>query len=429
MFIVNVFIKGSRGKAFIVVFMTNIEASTKNIYVTSEDVIQLNLSTSLHLDSSLKAQIDRSMKIQSHEKITFPKTIELIPFQKEFKAILITTSGDVFVISHDKAFPTGASVGSTTHIPLHKLSTKYIVISTQPRDNRKSQFAVAAVEDNTMISVIFKMKNYNRLTVHGNYYYSGDVLNFTLDKLQTYEIVHSTDLSGTVIESSVPIAAFSGNDCNRLDKYGACDHLIEQLPPINSLDNAYIVPPNSDHRDTKIRITAAENTSLIYQTNGITQAVALHKLESIDTIITSSQTCRIESISPIIVTSFGLHSTSSHMGDPSMTIVPGIHQYLNYYKIMVPSGYMHNYVSIMIPLSSRSFFRVNGAAISTRDVVFEKNVVMKTEVYNVRSIKVAEGELTASSLNGEPFGLIFAGTKQYEAYGFSGNSLLLSDIF
>lgn len=71
---------------------------------------------------------------------------------------------------------------------------------------------------------------------------------------------------------------------------------------------------------------------------------------------------------------------------------------------------------------------MNGSAISERDVVFEKNVVMKNTVYNVRSIKVVEGELTASSDNGEPFGLMFAGTKKYEAYGFSGNSLLLSDI-
>lgn len=46
-------------------------------------------------------------------------------------------------------------------------------------------------------------------------------------------------------------------------------------------------------------------------------------------------------------------------------------------------------------------------------------------IYNVRSIRVVEGEVTASTLNGVSFGLIFTGVAYYEAYGFSGNSLLL----
>ena len=45
--------------------------------------------------------------------------------------------------------------------------------------------------------------------------------------------------------------------------------------------------------------------------------------------------------------------------------------------------------------------------------------------FNVRSIKVTEGELTASTVNGERFGLMFAGVRDYESYGFSGNSVLL----
>lgn len=406
--------------------MTNIARSIKNIYVTSEDVVQLNLSTSVNLASSLKMQVDRTMKIHSHKKITVPTDIELAPLKKEFKAILVTTTNDVFVISHDKFVPPAASVGSTTHIPVHKLSTKYIVISTQPEERLgMSHFAVAAVEENTLISITFKMKSNLNLRIDGSNYYNGDVFNLTLDKLQTYEIQHITDLSGTVIESSDPIAAFSGNDCNTLNGFGGCDHLIEQLPPVNSLDNKFIVPPNSDHRDTKIRITATEDTNITYKINGIMQTAELYKLESMDTLITSNQVCTIESRTPIIVTSFGLHSKLSGMGDPSMTIVPGLHQYLNYYKIVVPSGYVQNYVSITIALSAKNSFRVNGAAIWVRNVVFEKNVSIGTALYNVRIIKVSEGELTASSISGESFSLMFTGTKASEAYGFSGNSLLL----
>lgn len=125
------------------------------------------------------------------------------------------------------------------------------------------------------------------------------------------------------------------------------------------------------------------------------------------------------------MTAFGLQPKHSTLGDPSMTIVPGINQYLDYYKIVVPQGYDYNYVSIMIRESSRDSFRVNGTAIEINDVVFEENVMVRNITYNVRSIRVAEGELTASTMNGDRFGLIFAGVTEYEAYGFSGNSLLL----
>lgn len=51
------------------------------------------------------------------------------------------------------------------------------------------------------------------------------------------------------------------------------------------------------------------------------------------------------------------------------------------------------------------------------DVVFEESVSTDNVMYNVRSIS-EEGEITASTLNGERFGLMFAGVTIDEAYGF-----------
>lgn len=150
------------------------------------------------------------------------------------------------------------------------------------------------------------------------------------------------------------------------------------------------------------------------------------KFDSFDSKISSSQACFIESETPVLVTAFGLHtSSSSLLGDPSMTIVPGLNQYLDYYKIVVPSGYTHNYVSIMMKKSSKDSLRINSMIINTGDIVFEENVSTGNVTYNVRSIRVAEGELTASTVDGERFGLMFAGVTHHEAYGFSGNSMLI----
>lgn len=344
----------------------------------------MNITTSPHLDASKKSQIDRNVNIPSSQHIILLSEMELQSFRKEVKSVLIETSSDVFVISHDDAYGT---VGSTTHIPLHKLSTRYVVISAKPEATRTSQVAVSAIEDNSTISITFKMKGNVPLIIDGKTFHSGDMFNLSLNRFETF------------IESSVPIAAFSGNDCVYLGGSGACDHLIEQLPPIASVDKTYLVPPNSDERDTIIRITAIENSNMTYKIGSVSQTLTLMKFIFFNTRISSSQTC-IESDVPLLVTTFGLKSRSSTLGDPSMTIIPGLNQYLDYYKIVVPSGYDHNYVSIMMKHFSKDSLRINSTVINAGDVVFEENVSYGNLTYNVRSIRVVEGELTASTTTG-----------------------------
>lgn len=407
--------------------MKNFAPSTKTIFITSKNGVQMNISTSPRLDPMLKNQIDQSIGIplQNYTELRVPSALELDSFKKEVKSIFIETSADVFIISHDDGSNT---VGSTTHIPLHELSNKYVVISTEPDLSSfsfKSQLAVAATVDNTTISITFKMKRNVPLNIEGNTYLTGGVFNFSLNRYETYQIAHETDLTGTFIESSAPIAAFSGNDCNKLENIGACDHLIEQLPPTDSVDSIYIVPPNANKRDTLIRITSIESSNTTYVIGDVTQSLFLNKLDHFDVRISSSQTCFIASDQPNLVTSFGLFSLRSTLGDPSMTIVPGFNQYLSYYKIVVPSGYDFDYVSIMIKHSFKDSFRINGTVIKATDIVFEEDVTTGNVTYNVRTIQVPAGELTAYTVDEEKFGLMFAGVSSYEAYGFSGNSLLL----
>lgn len=419
-------ISGSRGAQFIVVFMKNFAPSTRRIFITSENGVQMNISTSPRLNPMLKTQIDQSIDIPSNTEFIVPSALELDSFKKEVKSIFIETSADVFIISHDDGLYT---VGSTTHIPLHKLSNKYVVISTEPDPlspySFKSQLAVAASVDNTTISITFKMKRNLPLNIEGNTYYTGGVFNFSLNRYETYQIAHETDLTGTFIESSAPIAAFSGNDCNKLQNIGFCDHLIEQLPPTDSVDSIYIVPPNANNRDTLIRITSIESSNITFVIGNVAQSLFINKLDHFDVRISSSQTCFIASDQPNLVTSFGLASSNSTMGDPSMTIVPGFNQYLSYYKIVVPSGYDFDYVSIIIKHYFKDSFRINGTMIKAADIVFEEDVTAGSLTYNVRTIQVPAGELTAYTVDEEKFGLMFAGVSLYEAYGFSGNSLLL----
>ena len=76
---------GTQGKGFIVLFMKNIVTTTKNIYVTSETGVQMNISTSQNLDPTLKAQIDRMVDIPSNELVVILSAKDWTVFKKKEK--------------------------------------------------------------------------------------------------------------------------------------------------------------------------------------------------------------------------------------------------------------------------------------------------------------------------------------------------------
>lgn len=280
------------------------------------------------------------------------------------------------------------------------------MVSTAP--SVKSQLAVAATKDNTTILKAFKMERNFALKIENNTFYRGDVFSFSLGCFQTCQIAHSVDLTGSIIELSYPIAAFSGNDCNTIDGIGFCDHLITQLPPTGFVDNLYIVPPNNDDKNTLICIIAIEKSDIFYVIGAANKSLSLYKSNSFDIRISSNQVCYIESTTPVIVKEISLASKKiSYLGDPSITIIPGINQYINYYKIVIPNGYVNNFVSVMIKESSLNFFRINSKVINICDIVFEENVLAGNVTYNVRTIRITEGVLTALALDGEKFGMFF----------------------
>lgn len=190
------------------------------------------------------------------------------------------------------------------------------------------------------------------------------------------------------------------------------------------MDKTYIIPPSSNDRETIIRITAIEKTDIIYMIGSVNKTITLNKLEFFETQISSNQICFIASSNPVIVTGIGLPSKTSDLSDPSMTIIPGINQYLNYFKVVVPSGFVNNFVTIMIKESSKDLIRINSTVIYPCNIVFEGNVLAGKIKYSVRSIRVVEGVLTAFSLDGVKFGMLFSGVQTAEAYSFSGNFLL-----
>lgn len=124
-------------------------------------------------------------------------------------------------------------------IPLHKLSTKYAVISTEPERGYLSQSVVIALENNAAILINFKMKQNLPLNNEGNIFYRDDVFHFLLSCLKHIRLSTLPIYQGHSLNHHFKSQRFSGNDCNRLENIGTCGHLIEQLPPTDILTKMY----------------------------------------------------------------------------------------------------------------------------------------------------------------------------------------------
>lgn len=124
-------------------------------------------------------------------------------------------------------------------IPLHKVSTKYAVISTEPASGYLSQCVVIALENNATILIHFKMKQNLPLNIEVNIFYRGDVFHFLLSCLKHIRLSTLPIYQGHSLNHHIKSQRFPGNVCNRLDNIGTCVHLIEQLPPTDILTKMY----------------------------------------------------------------------------------------------------------------------------------------------------------------------------------------------
>ena len=182
----------------------------------------------------------------------------------------------------------------------------------------------------------------------------------------TLLIAHTSDLTGTIIRSSKPIAVFSGHQCAQVPAGStACDHLVEQIPPQTTWGYTFLLNPlgaresgdlyrvatvydntevtvtcvdeGDDAADTKILETlnrAPGQNWLEYSTSAPNSAPCIE--------VFIRKFCTLQSTNPVLVAQYSQGYTvdtectgdfAGDLGDPFMMIVPPIVQYINSYVI------------------------------------------------------------------------------------------------
>ena len=265
-----------------------------------------------------------------------------------YKGILVTT-GSQRKISVTVAFAEfHGSIGAYFTYPAWGYpvnSFEYYAVSTSATStNTFSSLLIVSANNNTNITITpsetVTIPSDLSLTGSDTILNAGQSITIQLQYLETLLVRPVTalaDLTGTKVESNKPVCVYSGHTCGNIPtNQCCCDFVGEQLPPVASWGNeflvqsfynrpsGYILKLVGSQDDTSVSIECNENRN--YSVS-LQEGVVLNQ--------TINQTsCYIHSTKPMLVAQFSLgqaadNYTKGEYGDPAMTIIPPLHHYTN----------------------------------------------------------------------------------------------------
>lgn len=127
-----------------------------------------------------------------------------------------------------------------------------------------------------------------------------------------------------------------------------------------------------------------------------------------------------------MVLSFAVRMGRGGQGDPYMSIVPGLNQYLSQYYILVPTGYTKNFLSVILKAEAKSKLLIDGKPISGKSIISEIKVTAWREGHVVLVLQVSPGGHRLETTDGSRFGLMVHGQSDGDNYGYAANIVKLS---
>jgi len=335
----------------------------------------------------------------------------------------------IHITSNDEVTVYGLSIKDYTSdcflaLPIDILSTQYIAMSypnltwsSSLDESTLSQFSIVSPYNNNQVTI-----TPSAITLDGSQ--AGVPIEVTLNKGETYQVrtqissATDVDLTGSIIQSSLPVALFSGNSCASIPAgYSACDIILEQIPPVSTWGNNFVTYPleGRENGDTW-RILSSQNNNNIYIDGTLVTTLSFG--DFYEDIFLESKT--INSSKPALVMQFSngdsYDPNIANNGDPFMMLIPPEEQFMDNYTFATPSsGFSYNYVTVTIPTNGISSLLLNGNPVN--ESLFTP---IGSSDYSAAGIEIELGSHTLSNANNIPFGIYVYGFDSYDSYGYAG---------
>jgi hypothetical protein len=285
-------------------------------------------------------------------------------------------------------------------------------------DTEYSYFSVIGVYDNTQVMVRDSQ----------NVAFAANV---TLNRLDMFQQISITDLTNLILESDKPMVVYAGTTCaNVPHNIAYCDLIAEQMIPVEYWAKEYIVPPILPQTGYEVRIQKRnirdnEPVCMFHETRQVCVNPS-SVFNSTRGFIFENRTTVVTSTDAIAVVQYGVGDDydSNDEGDPFMTIIPGLDNYLSSYYFAVPHVYSYgfdNFIAIIVSTADKKSLILDGKTFTwntTYDVPKPHN---QFEVI-ISSISPGYHELKTD--NQSPFGLVAYGYNKLSGYGYSAGMLL-----
>ena len=292
------------------------------------------------------------------------------------------------------------------------LGTSYYAVGAANSINYPSQVSIVGTQANTVVTIT------PSTTLAGGQP-AGVPFNVTIGAGQAVLFADNgtvgSDITGTKITSTAPIAVFGGNQCADVPSTStACDHTLTALPSTNHYTSHAVVPTTVGTEGTGtsnlLRVLAATDGTVVTYNGKVVATLNAGQYADIRT----GAGGELASNNPVLLNEY-LTGQSEHpgiLGDPAQSYIPGVDQWLSSYVFSTPVGsqaYADNFLDLSIAAADVGSLLLNGVAVPAADCT-----ALTGTAFDTCNIAIAAGAGTISAAN--PFLLLLDGGTQYDSY-------------
>lgn len=223
------------------------------------------------------------------------------------------------------------------------------------------------------------------------------------------------DLSGALVEASGPVAVFAGHDCTNVPQSrSACDHLEEQVPPLETLGRDFVVAPLIDrpNNSSVVRVVSPfAGAMLRFEPPSVQSSVVLTEGQVLQ--FQTARAFRMTSSRPVLVAQLMSgqgDDPSVTAGDPAMVYEVPTQQFRDRYGLLVPDTYTNNFLGVVVPRGAAAL--LDGSPMGGDRITVGP--------WDVISAPVGAGAHQLRTAEGVPLGVKVYGTARYTSYMYPG---------
>ncbi|CAC5396442.1 unnamed protein product [Mytilus coruscus] len=308
--------------------------------------------------------------------------------------------------------------------PIAVLSTEHISVNLKTKSGiYHSVTSVVAIADQTEVDI--SLPTGSVVEFDGIIYTSGSTLSVSLNKYEVFQFTSSDDLSGTILTSNCPVAAFSGHELGNpeISSQTSVDMVYEMLVPTIYWSTYYIAISNpvfDSGEGELIRVfTSGDNTNIMINTSGTLDQISIGTKASYHQFhLPLSEAAVITANKPVLVSQITASKqiAGSYTGDARLVLPSPVNAWLSEYSFNTPGENMYN--GLVLLTDSNSLINITLNEKSLNSSILWKKIEGTNFIYT--SIQLSEGvhTLTCISAASKCWGYVY-GIHSLEEYGTS----------